>query len=64
MGEATAIGKKSEVSFGYRTRQYVSMFIILWSVEDEVLTISKLVLCTAEYHLINLSEIQVFQTPF
>ena len=31
------------------------MFIKVWSVDDEVLIISKLVLCTAEKQLINLS---------
>ena len=48
VGEATVIGKRSDFSFGYRKSQYVPMFIILWSVDNEVLTISKLVLCTAE----------------
>ena len=47
-GDATVIGKRSDFSFGYRKSQYVPMFIILWSVDNEVLTISKLVLCTAE----------------
>ena len=52
-GKATVLVKRSELSLVYRNRYFVPMFIILWSVDNDVLTNSKLVLCTAEEQPIN-----------
>jgi hypothetical protein len=48
-GVDTATRKKNNCftfSFGYGNLFHYSMFIIVWSVEDEELIPSKLVLCT------------------
>ena len=52
-GKATVLVKRSELSLGHRNTQFIPMFIILRSVDNDVLTNSKLVLCTAEEQPIN-----------